>query len=200
MPLAHACRFEWAALASSGPGPAPRPGPRAQQLLRVVTVAASRWLRDLFPTAEVSSPAALLELCRGGAMTARRALLVERAFGILTRRLGTDHPPASKLASALPNAPVALAPPPPTRALFLEAVGGPRQRVDFNTFRAFFEDLSPAIEGDAAFARLLANAWDVAAWPASGEDVAEDEVPEPDADDDGQRGPVEDRYYTSGRQ
>ena len=65
MPLAHACRFEWAALASSGPGPAPRPGPRAQQLLRVVTVAASRWLRDLFPTAEVSSPAALLEAVRG---------------------------------------------------------------------------------------------------------------------------------------
>lgn len=147
-----------------------------------------------------ASPATLLELCRGGAMTARRALLVERAFAILTRRLGTDTPPASKLASALPNAPVALAPPPPTRALFLEAVGGPRQRVDCNTFRAFFEDLSPAIEGDAAFARLLANAWDVAAWPASGEDVAEDEVPEPDADDDGQRGPVEDRYYTSSRQ
>ena len=73
-----------------------------------------------------------------------------------------------------------------------------RARVSVDTFRAVFEDLSSGVEGDFAFAKLLANCWDVAPWPAAADAVEEDaSFPEFDPDDDGQRGLPEDRYFTT---
>ena len=122
---------------------------------------------------------------------------MSRAFDLLTKRLG-EPIIASKLAALLPGAPIAAKPAPPARQAFLEAVGGARARVSMDTFRAVFEDLSSGIEGDFVFAKLLANCWDVAPWPAAAEAVEEEEVfSEFDADDDGQRGLPEDRYFTT---
>ena len=144
-----------------------------------------------------ASPAALLELCRGGPLNARRSKLVSRAFDLLTKRLG-EPVIASKLAALLPGAPISNKPAPPARQAFLEAVGGARARVSVDTFRAVFEDLSSGVEGDFAFAKLLANCWDVAPWPAAADAVEEEEVfSEFDADDDGQRGLPEDRYFST---
>jgi hypothetical protein len=145
-----------------------------------------------------ASPHALLELCRGGPLNARRSKLVSRAFDLLTKRLG-EPIIASKLAALLPGAPISNKPAPPARQAFLEAVGGARARVSIDTFRAVFEDLSSGIEGDFVFAKLLANCWDVAPWPAAADAVEEDSeaFPEFDPDDDGQRGLPEDRYFTT---
>jgi len=144
-----------------------------------------------------ASPHALLELCRGGPLNARRSKLVSRAFDLLEKRLG-EPMTASKLAALLPGAPIAAKPAPPARQAFLEAVGGARARVSVGTFRAVFEDLSSGVEGDFAFAKLLANCWDVAPWPAAADAVEEDaSFPEFDPDDDGQRGLPEDRYFTT---
>ena len=122
---------------------------------------------------------------------------MSRAYDLLTKRLG-EPIVASKLAALLPGAPIAAKPAPPARQAFLEAVGGPRARVSIDTFRAVFEDLASGVEGDFAFAQLLANCWDVAPWPAAADAVEEEEVfSEFDADDDGQRGLPEDRYFTT---
>ena len=91
---------------------------------------------------------------------------MSRAFDLLTKRLGAPVI-ASKLAALLPGAPIAAKPAPPARQAFFEAVGGARARVSMDTFRAVFEDLSSGVEGDFAFAKLLANCWDVAPWPAA---------------------------------
>ena len=130
-----------------------------------------------------ASPHALLELCRGGPLNARRSKLVSRAFDLLEKRLG-EPMTASKLAALLPGAPISAKPAPPARQAFLEAVGGARARVSVDTFRAVFEDLSSGVEGDFAFAKLLANCWDVAPWPAAADSVEEEEFPEFDPDDD----------------
>ena len=145
-----------------------------------------------------ASPAALLELCRGGPLNARRSKLVSRAFDLLEKRLG-EPLTASKLAALLPGAPISAKPAPPARQAFLEAVGGARARVSVDTFRAVFEDLSSGVEGDFAFAKLLANCWDVAPWPAAADAVEEDSeaFPDFDPDDDGQRGLPEDRYFAT---
>ena len=122
---------------------------------------------------------------------------MSRAFDLLEKRLG-EPMTASRLAALLPGAAIAAKPAPPARQAFLEAVGGARARVSVDTFRAVFEDLSSNIEGDFAFAKLLANCWDVAPWPAAADAVEEEEVfSEFDADDDGQRGLPEDRYFST---
>ena len=122
---------------------------------------------------------------------------MSRAFDLLTKRLG-EPIIASKLAALLPGAPISNKPAPPARQAFLEAVGGARARVSIDTFRAVFEDLSSGIEGDAAFAQLLANCWDVAPWPATADAVEEEaSFPEFDEDDDSQRGLPEDRYLST---
>ena len=123
---------------------------------------------------------------------------MSRAFDLLAKRLG-EPIIASKLAALLPGAPIAAKPAPPARQAFLEAVGGARARVSIDTFRAVFEDLSSGIEGDFAFAKLLANCWDLAPWPAAAEAVEEDSeaFPEFDPEDDGQRGLPEDRYFST---
>jgi len=95
----------------------------------------------------------------------------------------------------LPGAPIAAKPAPPARQAFLEAVGGARARVSMDSFRAVFEDLASGLEGDFGFAKLLANCWDVAPWPAAADSVEEEEFPEFDPDADGQRGQPEDRYF-----
>jgi len=74
LPLAAACRFEWAAHATTGNGPSPRQGTRQQLLLRVVTVAASRWLLGLVPTNVATSPQKLRPLVAANSGT---SLLVE---------------------------------------------------------------------------------------------------------------------------
>ena len=123
---------------------------------------------------------------------------MSRAFDLLAKRLG-EPLNASKLAALLPGAPISNKPAPPARQAFLEAVGGARARVSIDTFRAVFEDLSSGIEGDFVFAKLLANCWDVAPWPAAAESVEEEDASFPsfDADDDGQRGLPEDRYFST---